>query len=215
MNKIEEVIEEVKRRMLEKFPDCSHTITVTMWDDDTFRVDCRHGSDKNTLHVIEYYKEEYSYKEIDLTNVNSAMIGYKGETYYSLHTLNLDKNSKPDPKYLGIPNIQFSLVDPDDDRDKEFAKSRIERGYDVSELWSLTGTIAKFILPRLKDYLSIIGEPDEDDNTKYFVEDCKMFVKALELLERDEGSWIFTNEEERTVELGLEAFPKIFQSLWY
>lgn len=58
---------------------------------------------------------------------------------------------KKDPKYLGIPNIQFSLTDKDDKREKNFSKQRIERGFDDSETWSLDSTITSFILPRLKD----------------------------------------------------------------
>lgn len=58
---------------------------------------------------------------------------------------------KKDPKYLGIPNIQFSLTDKTDEREEKFSQQRIERGFDDSETWSLDCTITKFILPRLKD----------------------------------------------------------------
>jgi len=55
-----------------------------------------------------------------------------------------------DVKYLGIPNICFSLTDKDDKREIDFIKQRIERGFDDSETWSLRDSMALFILPRLK-----------------------------------------------------------------
>ena len=60
-----------------------------------------------------------------------------------------------DIKYLGVPNVCFSLTNKDDDREEKFSKQRIERGFDDSETWSLRDTIANFILPRLKAFNEI------------------------------------------------------------
>ena len=54
-----------------------------------------------------------------------------------------------DPKYLGIPNICFSLTDKDDKREEKFIKQRLQRGFDDTETWSLRDTIADFVVPRL------------------------------------------------------------------
>jgi hypothetical protein len=50
-----------------------------------------------------------------------------------------------DVKYLGVPNICFSLTDKNDKRGIEFTKQRIERGFDYSKTWSLRDSIALFI----------------------------------------------------------------------
>jgi len=62
-------------------------------------------------------------------------------------------NKGNDP--LGIPNVNFSIIDMYTDSDKdikklaEFKQQRIERGFDDTECWNLDSTVAKFILPRL------------------------------------------------------------------
>ena len=122
------------------------------------------------------------------------------------------KNNK-DIKYLGIPNICFSLTDEVDAREIEFKKQRIECGFDESETWCLTTTIANFIIPRLELYQKIandvlIREPELINNVNYFLE-------AMKLLSRDESSCIWNDAESEIVENGLAAFPKIFMSLWW
>lgn len=49
-----------------------------------------------------------------------------------------------DIKYLGIPNICFSLTDKNDDREKTYKQQRIEMGFDDSETWSLTDTQRRY-----------------------------------------------------------------------
>lgn len=121
--------------------------------------------------------------------------------------------SQPDIKYLNIPNICFSLAEKDDRREEEFKKQRIERGFDDSELWSLTGTIAKFIIPRLEKYQEISEEVlERDQNTLNKID---TFLKAMKLITRDDESWTFNEEEEKIVDKGLKAFPEIFMRLWW
>ena len=52
----------------------------------------------------------------------------------------------------GIPNVNFSLIEPDDERWEEFKKERLDHGFDESETWNLDATIVKFTLPRLKEF---------------------------------------------------------------
>jgi hypothetical protein len=119
-------------------------------------------------------------------------------------------NIQKDIKYTGIPNICFSLTDKDDKREVEFAKQRVERGFDDSETWSLDFTIASFILPRLKRYQELVKDVFVRD---YEVEeDINSFMKALELVIRD---GVITSEEKEVVKKGLEKFPKIFMGLWW
>lgn len=110
----------------------------------------------------------------------------------------------PDPKYLEIPNINFSLTNKNDDREEEYSKQRIERGFDDSEMWSLCNTIASFIIPRLEYFIKCEG-PDKDR---------QLFLDALKLINRDNGAWIFTEEEQNIIDNGLKVFPDIFMGLW-
>lgn len=71
---------------------------------------------------------------------------------------------------LGIPNVNFSIIDMYTDSDKdikrlaEFKQQRIERGFDDTECWNLDSTVAKFILPRLIVFKeNCNGYPGTDD----------------------------------------------------
>lgn len=125
---------------------------------------------------------------------------------------NLSKKNRVDPKYLGVPNICFSLTPKNDEREKKYIKQRIKRGFDDSETWSLTNTIANFILPRLDRYMELA---DNFINLDYYRDDIFKFKRALELISRDKGCLILTKEEEIELKEGLEAFPKIFMALWW
>lgn len=132
------------------------------------------------------------------------------------------KLQEKDPMKLGIPNINFSMkIDEEhygDDRIETFKKQRLERGFDDSELWSLCNTIASFIIPRLEAFVE-----HYETNTAYSsafdsMEDQKIcynkILIALELVDRDEGLFIFTSEEQEQLEEGLSLLSDHFLNLW-
>jgi len=127
-----------------------------------------------------------------------------------------NKKEKKDPKYLGIPNISFSLVGPDDDRDEEYSKQRMERGFDSSELWSLKDTITNFILPRLKVFVDApCGYPgcfDCEDDWKKIL--GKM-VRSFEISKRDGEGFVLTDKEGEEFDEGMELFKEYFFLLWH
>ena len=123
------------------------------------------------------------------------------------------KKTKQDPKYLDIPNICFSLTDKEDKRDEKFRKQRLKRGFDESETWCLTTTIANFIIPRLELYDSIADKVFERSNSDK--QNIQNLLKSLKLIVRENGRNIFNEKEKQMVEKGLKAFPKIFMSLWW
>ena len=125
----------------------------------------------------------------------------------------LKEENASDIKYLGIPNVCFSLTKPDDDREPDYKKQRIERGFDNSETWSLMNTIANFIIPRLERYEEIAK--DVLKREPKLVKDIACFLNALKLISRDEGSFNFTDEEEKQWVKGIKLFPEIFMSLWW
>lgn len=118
-----------------------------------------------------------------------------------------------DIKYIGVPNVCFSLTDKNDKREADYSIQRIERGFDDSETWSLRDTIANFIIPRLERYEEIANDFLKRDPE--LTEDIDYFLKAMKLIARDNGACFFNKEEENIVERGLEAFPKVFMSLWW
>lgn len=118
-----------------------------------------------------------------------------------------------DVKYLGIPNICFSLTGSDDKREIKYKKQRQKRGFDDSETWSLRDTIANFIIPRLKRYESITDTRIE--RNPELVADIRIFLRAMELIARDKGIAIYSKEEDIIITMGLNAFPRIFMSLWW
>lgn len=123
------------------------------------------------------------------------------------------ENNKIDIKYLGIPNICFSLTEKDDKREVELSKQRIERGFDDSETWSLKNTIARFIIPRLERYQEIANDFLKRDDE--LVNEIDSFLTAMKLIERENGVFLFNKEEDEQVKKGLDVFPKIFFSLWW
>lgn len=123
------------------------------------------------------------------------------------------KSKSVDIKYLGIPNVCFSITGPDDKREKQFKKQRLKRGFDDSETWSLRDVIALFIIPRLERYEEIANDfLKRDEKLTSGIQD---FLIALKLISRDGGICIWNKEEEAQVIKGLDAFPKVFMSLWW
>lgn len=118
------------------------------------------------------------------------------------------KSKKIDIKYIGVPNICFSLTDKDDKREVLFSKQRIERGFDDSETWSLRDTIANFIIPRLKVFKEVaIVDIDKKRIDK--------MIRAFELVARDNGTFILTDGEWKEYKKGMKIFHKDFLGLWW
>lgn len=128
-------------------------------------------------------------------------------------TLAKKSKTKIDPKYLGIPNICFSLTSSTDEREPKFRAQRIERGFDDSETWSLRDTISNFIIPRLKRHREIIDGFIVNNDELY--EDCDKAIRAFELVARESGALIWTKEEQKEYMIGIEAFQRVFLRLWW
>ena len=82
--------------------------------------------------------------------IGDMHFSYDLENRWFKYKGNFPKLDTNDP--YGIPNVNFTLIDKNDDRWEEYVKQRKERGFDNSELWCLDTTIAKFILPRLEAF---------------------------------------------------------------
>ena len=125
-------------------------------------------------------------------------------------------SSNIDPKYLGIPNICFSLTEKGDSREEKFSKQRMERGFDDSETWSLRDTIGNFILPRLKRFKEVdVGFPENLEEPSEWEDILNKMIVSFELLTRDNGTFILTEEEQEKYKEGFELFCEYFMSLWW
>lgn len=110
----------------------------------------------------------------------------------------------------GVPNVNFSVINQDDERWEKFEEQRLERGFDDSELWELYMTITKFILPRLilfkkKHYSEPSGMVFEQWN-----DILDEMIEAFELIEKGECEDV----EKKKIEKGLRTFAKYFTKLW-
>lgn len=123
------------------------------------------------------------------------------------------KVEKPDPRFIGIPNINFSLTEKNDELEKLYRKQRIKRGFDDSETWDLTGTIVKFTLPRLKRYKEISiallnGTISEDESNKIL----NKMILAMELILKADKETIMKEDWDKVKE-GMDLFYKYFNCL--
>ena len=116
-----------------------------------------------------------------------------------------------DIKELGIPNVCFSLSREDHPNSEEFQRQRIERGFDDSETWSLTDTIANFIIPRLERYIEI--KPEKVVVSDSQLSQYKAILKAMKLIVRNDGEQVYTEHEHQDIDIGLMLFSKYFMSL--
>ncbi len=143
---------------------------------------------------------------------NTCQKDGKSIHYYGNQDQLDDIIKKKDVKYLQVPNVCFSLTGSTDDREPDMIRQRIERGFDDSETWSLTDTIANFIIPRLERFIEItikMGESPE------YIKDLDDLLIAMKLIARNNGNRIFTNEEEKVISKGLDIFPQVFMGLWW
>lgn len=120
---------------------------------------------------------------------------------------------KKDIKYLGVPNICFSLTDKDDEREVEYSKQRIERGFDDSETWSLRDTIGNFILPRLKRYKELAEQHVQDHDNR--LKKIDLAIRAFELMTRNNGAFNLSDAERKEFTKGMKAYNDVFFTLWW
>lgn len=131
--------------------------------------------------------------------------------YYCYDTDFYERNRKSgriDP--YGVKNVNFSLIDPDDDRWDEFEEQRLKRGFDDSELWNLYYTIAGFILPRLKAFREETVSYPAGMTREQWESILDEMIVAFELIYEDKCD----SESNKKIEQGIKTFAKYFRGLW-
>lgn len=148
----------------------------------------------------------------------SALIENYGEDAYFVEKYWLEEviEGMKDPKIMGTPNICFSVTDSTTDNlVRKF--QRITRGFDDSELWNLYITIAKFISPRLKEFIRQTNKTKCVPCTFVSYESWRTVLEKIdEAFEKvaniDEDEW--GEEEWNEIEQGIKFFSQYFFNLW-
>lgn len=120
-----------------------------------------------------------------------------------------------DIKYLNVPNICFSLTEETDNREPIYSAQRQLRGFDDSETWSLTDTICLFILPRLQRFKEINASTPAQLTEKEWNDILDKIIISLQLTCKEKGLRIWTEEESKQINEGLDLFREWFMALWW
>ncbi len=96
-------------------------------------------------------------------------------------------------------------------RDKSHARQRKEWGFCDEDLWNLSTTIAKFILPRLKRFRKMprMGYPGSLTEKQWDKKLGRM-IAAFKVLAHDDN----IIDDEQMVDRGLDLFRQWFNHLW-
>ena len=158
---------------------------------------------------------------IDITKSDDTENQYLVDVSVYNHLLEVSREGEGKDPY-GIPNVNFTLIDRDDERWKKYQQQRLERGFDDSELWSLDGTITSFILPRLKRFKEITCGYPSDISEKEWNNKLEKMITAFEYLENEDLGLDDTKSgidrwaaREKVINEGLELFIKHYNSLRY
>ncbi len=125
----------------------------------------------------------------------------------------LKMTKKIDPMYIDIPNICFSLSSKTDPREKRFKEQRLKVGFDDSETWCLSATIAAFAIPRLKRLKEVQSGYPMGETELSWDKKLDKIILAFELITRNNAIWIFSKKEQKAVSDGMDLFREHFFDL--
>lgn len=151
-----------------------------------------------------------------------AAVAAVGKDKRDMWRYEMRKEDAKDP--YGIKNVNFSCIEPTDDRWEEAKQQRLERGFDYSEMWNLDKTIVEFIRPRLHDFRENhggcpMGLTEEQwneilDKMLYWFDNygakCPYDIRT----ERKKHDQWFDNYNQKVQE-AKELFIKYFSDLWW
>ena len=104
----------------------------------------------------------------------------------------------------------------DDERQELWKKQREERGFDDTEIWNLDLTLAKFMIPRLKEYKKSTNGHPLDLTPEEWDEKIDKMIVFFELIIKDmsEGQ-VLNSKEQGQYEEGAGLFFDYFRHLWW
>jgi hypothetical protein len=86
--------------------------------------------------------------------------------------------------------------------------------YPIEDVWNTNNTLAQLIVPRLKAFKALDkhGGPSDFKEMREWNNAIQKMIDAFELMKY--AGTTNTEDEERTIEQGLDLFRKYFRSLW-
>lgn len=69
---IEPVTKKLIGYMREKFPNCSYSMFINLWDDGTKRIECRYGDRKGYVHIYAFYEEKITFRSLLLKGLTCS-----------------------------------------------------------------------------------------------------------------------------------------------
>lgn len=85
--------------------------------------------------------------------------------------------------------------------------------FEDSETWCLATATAKFLVPRLKRFKELSSE--RVVHPQLFYDNLDKVIKTFELIGKNDGAWIWTEEENKQVEEGLNLYKEMYFDLWW
>ena len=103
---------------------------------------------------------------------------------------------------------------PKEKRPKNTENWSHKNDFSIEEFWNTDNTLAQLIVPRLLAFKALDkhGGPSEFKDMREWNNTIQKMIDAFELMKYAGAS--HTEEEERTIEQGLDLFRKYFRSLW-
>ena len=114
----------------------------------------------------------------------------------------------------------FIFLGEKDSRQSKYLSIKNKTGVSPDETWNLDISIAKFLVPRLKAFKNMTnGYPmnlSEEYGKNAFNEWIKILdqmIYAFKLIENDK--MIYSEDQNKKIEKGLDLFRKYFRDLWW
>lgn len=85
--------------------------------------------------------------------------------------------------------------------------------YPIEEVWCTYKAIARLIVPRLQAFKALDknGGPEDFTDIRQWINTIQKIIDAFELLKYD---GVYSEEENRAIEYGLDLFRKYYRYLW-
>jgi hypothetical protein len=87
--------------------------------------------------------------------------------------------------------------------------------YPIEEVWNTDNTLAQLIVPRLQAFKALDkgGCPDDFKDIREWNNTIQKMIDAFELMKYAASKQ--SDDEEKTIEQGLDLFRKYYRSLWW
>ena len=120
--------------------------------------------------------------------------------------------------YNKYPEVNFSLDNGTYGDSELFKQQRKARGWDSTECWNLDTTIAKFILPRLKEFREIhCGHPSRLGDEDKWNEILDKMISAFDFASKEADpklSWKELEAKTAEAQEGFKLFAEYYFDLW-